>query len=101
MSGTYELNRFIEGPTDENFRLASPLHYAGDLDGEHLDRLRARSVVLACGAGANEDIGASWQVAHVLGSAGVPNRVDDWGPDWPHDWQTWRAMLPHYLGQLA
>ena len=21
-----------------------------------------------------------------------------WGEEWPHDWDTWRAMLPHYLG---
>jgi hypothetical protein len=21
-----------------------------------------------------------------------------WGEEWPHDWNTWRAMLPHYLG---
>ena len=60
-----------------------------------------RSVVLACGGGANEDIGESWQAAYVLGSAGVPNRVDEWGPEWPHDWQTWRAMLPPYLAELT
>ena len=73
----------------------------GSLDGAHLDRLRERAVILACGGGANEDIGESWKVADVLGSAGVPNRVDEWGAEWPHDWHTWRAMLPHYLEQLT
>jgi esterase/lipase superfamily enzyme len=101
MSGTYELGRFMDGPTDDNFHWASPIHFVGSLDDDHLNRLRERSVVLACGSGANEDIGESWHAAHVLGAAGVPNRVDDWGSEWPHDWQTWRAMLPHYLGELV
>ena len=30
----------------------------------------------------------------VLGAQGVPNRVDEWGPEWPHDWVTWREMFP-------
>ncbi len=101
MSGTYDLVRFMEGPVDEHFHWASPTHFVGDLGGEHLQILRQRFAVFACGTGANEDIGESWHAAHVLGSAGVPNRVDDWGEDWPHDWQTWRAMLPHYLGTLT
>jgi len=27
--------------------------------------------------------------------------VDNWGPEWAHDWPTWRAMLPQYLAELA
>ncbi|MEM8903989.1 MAG: alpha/beta hydrolase-fold protein [Actinomycetota bacterium] len=101
MSGTYDLTRFLDGPGNEHFHWASPIHHVGDLGGEHLDLLRRRFAVFACGTGANEDIGESWHAAHVLGSAGVPNRVDDWGHDWPHDWQTWRAMLPHYLDTMT
>jgi len=101
MSGTYDLGRFVDGPTDDNFSWASPIHFLGTLQDEHIRRLRQRFVVLACGGGANEDIDASWHAAHVLGSAGVPNRVDDWGPEWPHDWQTWRAMLPRYLAEIC
>jgi hypothetical protein len=40
-------------------------------------------------------------MADILGAKGIPNRVDDWGKDWPHDWQTWRAMLPKYLDELV
>lgn len=101
MSGTYDLTRFMEGPTNEHFRWASPIHFVADLDDEHLETLRRRFARFACGTGANEDIGESWMAAHALGSAGIPNRVDDWGEDWPHDWQTWREMLPHYLGSLT
>lgn len=100
MSGTYNLRRFVDGPVDENFVWASPLHYLSELDNEHLDQLRKRMVILASGEGPNEDVGESWNAAAVLGGSGVPNRVDSWGIDWPHDWQTWRAMLPQYLNEL-
>src|SRR5690349_15352440 len=77
-----------------------PAIHAG-LDGAHLDRLRQRRVILASGEGAWEDIGSSWQMASVLGDKGIPNRVDNWGPQWPHEWHTWREMLPQYLRELT
>jgi esterase/lipase superfamily enzyme len=58
-------------------------------------------VILACGQGAWEDPGESWATGEVLGSKGIPNRVDAWGQEWPHDWQTWRRMLPQYLDELC
>lgn len=100
MSGTYDLRRFLKGPVNEHFVWASPIHHLHDLDSDHLERLRTRMVILASGEGANEDIGESWNVGSVLGAQGIPNRVDSWGADWPHDWPTWRAMLPNYLNEL-
>ncbi len=97
MSGTFDVQRFMHGPIDDHFVWASPLHFLSTLDDGHMATLRRRSVVLASGEGANEDIGESWRVAHVLGLAGIPNRVDPWGPEWPHDWPLWRAMLPRYV----
>ena len=47
-----------------------------------------------------EDLGEAWAVAEVLGRKGIPNRVDDWGPAYDHDWPTWWAMLPTYLDDL-
>lgn len=101
MSGTYDLERFMDGPVTDDFRWASPIHHLGSLRADQLDQVRARFVVLACGGGANEDVGESWNAAHQLGSHGIPNRVDEWGPEWPHDWHTWRAMLPTYLSELV
>ena len=40
-------------------------------------------------------------MADVLGGKGVPNRVDDWGTGYKHDWPTWREMAPRYLDELA
>jgi esterase/lipase superfamily enzyme len=101
MSGTYNLDRFLPDGDGQDLRDSSPLHFLPGLDGVGLEALRRRFVLLASGEGNAEDIGESWRVAHLLGSKGIPNRVDAWGPDWHHDWPTWRRMLPLYLEQLA
>jgi esterase/lipase superfamily enzyme len=101
MSGTYDLRRFFDGEVSPGFYRSSPLHFVPMLDGEALEVLRTRFAVFASGEGPNEDVGESWAAANVLGAQGIPNRVDSWGPEWPHDWQTWRAMLPGYLNELA
>lgn len=102
MSGTYDLTRWMNGEWCSDFYFCSPLHYLPDLpDGEQLRRLRERFVVLATGEGRWEAPKESWNVASALGRKGVPNRVDPWGPDYDHDWTTWRAMLPKYLNEIA
>ncbi len=95
MSGTYDLSKFLGGEhMSQDFYFSSPLHYLPQLEGPQLDQLRSRMIILASGEGDYEDIGESWRMAHVLGSKGIPNRVDSWGHDWPHEWHTWHAMLP-------
>jgi esterase/lipase superfamily enzyme len=69
-------------------------------DDRQLLTLRRRFVLLATGQGRYEDPGQSWKAAHVLGSRGIPNRVDLWDADWHHDWMTWRAMLPAYVEEM-
>jgi esterase/lipase superfamily enzyme len=101
MSGTYDLQRFYDGGVSDELYLSSPLHFMPGLEGELLDRVRERFVVLASGEGAWENIGESWRLAEVLGAKGVPNRVDSWGAEWAHDWPTWRLMVPQYLDELA
>ena len=100
LSGTYDLRRFFRARADEfgdDFWVSSPAHFVPTLAGRHLDVLRTRFILLASGEGRAEDIGESWAMAKALGAQGVPNRVDSWGPEWPHDWVTWRRMLPQYL----
>jgi esterase/lipase superfamily enzyme len=101
MSGTYDLSKYLEGRFIQDFYFSSPLHFLPGLEGPHLEQLRTRAVILPCGEGDYEDIGESWRMASVLGAKGVPNRVDPWGPEWRHDWVTWRAMLPKYLDEYA
>jgi len=102
LSGTYDMSRFLGGQLPQAFYFASPLHYLPNLDdGAHLDTLRSRFAMMAFGQGRWEDPGESWRLAHVLGSKGIPNRVDPWGPEFDHDWPTWRVMLPRYLEEFA
>ncbi len=101
MSGTYDLSKFLEGPVTEEYYRSSPLHFVPNLpEGEHLDRLRTRFVLLTHGEGRWEEPDQSWRAAYVLGQKGIPNRVDSWGEEWDHDWPTWRKMLPKYLTDL-
>lgn len=102
MSGTYDLMRFTGSDHyTVDYHLAAPLRFVPLLDeaGEQLARARSCFVMLASGEGRAERMQDTWQMAEVLGARGIPNWVDTWGPDWHHDWPTWRAMMPKYLGE--
>jgi esterase/lipase superfamily enzyme len=101
MSGTYRIERFYDEAWSQDLYFSAPLQFLPGLQGPQLDRLRTRRVLLASGEGAWEDIGESWRMAEMLGAQAIPNRVDSWGPEWPHDWHTWRCMLPQYLAELT
>lgn len=100
MSGTYAIEQFLGGHVNDDLYFASPLRFLPDLEGPTLDRLRTRLIVLASGSGRWENVDESWAAAKVLGEKGIPNRVDDWGPSYEHDWPTWWEMLPTYLDDL-
>jgi esterase/lipase superfamily enzyme len=102
LSGSFDLRRFFDAhPADfsDEFYVSSPLHFVPHLGGKHLDVLKTRYIQLTSGEGRAEALWESWAMANVLGRKGIPNKVDSWGPDWPHDWLTWRRMLPQILGE--
>jgi esterase/lipase superfamily enzyme len=102
MSGSYDLDRLMKIDVTPDFYFSSPLHFLPNLgESSQLSALRKRFVLLTHGQGRWEDPEQSWRMAGVLGSKGIPNRVDQWGHDYDHDWTTWRAMLPHYLDQMV
>ncbi|HMP78981.1 MAG TPA: alpha/beta hydrolase-fold protein [Pirellulaceae bacterium] len=101
MSGTYDLQKWLQGQWFDDYHYYSPLHFVPGLsEGPQLQQLRKRMVYLPTGQGKYEDPGESWKVAHVLGVKGIPNRVDLWDPQWEHDWVTWRKMLPQYCEEI-
>jgi len=101
MSGTFDLSKYLDGRFIQDFYFCSPLHFLPRLEGELLEQLRRRFILLPSGEGDFENIGESWRLASVLGAKGIPNRVDPWGPQYRHDWTTWREMLPKYLDEYA
>lgn len=102
MSGTYDLEAFMEFQGTDDYYFSSPLNFLPNLGpGALLDQLRTRFAILAYGQGRWESPDESWRLAHILGAKGIPNRVDPWGPEHDHDWPTWRRMLPAYLDELV
>lgn len=101
MSGTYDLKKFMGDEVTKDYVYSSPLHFLPKMEeGEHLAALRKRFVLLTHGQGRWEDPKESWNVADVLGSRNIPNRVDAWGKEWDHDWPTWREMMPKYVDEM-
>jgi esterase/lipase superfamily enzyme len=100
LSGTYNMNRFLEGKINRDYYDSSPLDFIPNLSGKHLEMLKQRFILLAHGTGDFEDPEQSWKVERVLGPKGIPNRVDAWGKEWRHDWVTWRKMLPQFLAEF-
>lgn len=102
LSGSYDLERLFGFAGNGDYYFAAPMSFLGNLDGGvQLEALRRRFVILAYGQGRWESPDESWRLAGLLGAKGIPNRVDPWGPEWDHDWPTWRAMLPAYLDELT
>ncbi len=101
MSGTYDLEGLLKFQGNEDYYFSAPLSFVPGLTGEHIETLRHRFILLAFGQGRWESPEEAWRMAGVLGRRGIPNRVDPWGPEYDHDWPTWREMLPKYLDELV
>lgn len=100
MSGVYDLTSYTDGYWDEDVYFNSPMHY---LDAMHdpyiLARIKkSKHIHLLTGSGDYESPEASRSFSALLNHKGIPHELDVWGPDMKHDWPTWRAMLPFYLG---
>lgn len=101
MSGTYILDRRVGGWWGPDYYYNQPVQFLPNLsDSAQLRRLRQRRFLFGLGSGPHESPDYTWRAAEVLGSKGIPNRVEIWGQGSDHDWPTWRAMLPTFLPQL-
>lgn len=100
MSGSYDLKAYSDGYYDDNCYFNSPVDYLSNLTDEHiLNQLRSKHhIYILSGQGDYEAPDRSVQLGSILSAKGIPHQVDLWGYDVPHDWPTWRSMLPHVLG---
>ena len=100
MSGVYDLTEYTRGYYDEDVYYNSPQHYIPNLtDHGILEQIRrSRHIHIFTGSGAFEDPGASGRFAALLYNKGIHYELDVWGHEWPHDWNTWRKVLPEYIG---
>lgn len=100
MSGVYDLTEYTKGYFDEDVYFNSPIHYMPNLTDHYiLEQIRqSPHIHIVTGSGNFEDPAANGRFAKVLYDKGIGYELDIWGSEWPHDWNTWRSMLPHYLG---
>jgi esterase/lipase superfamily enzyme len=92
MSGTYELTAYLRDGSDRQYGPCA-------VRGAQLDRAQQRFVLLATGEGDYERPAETQRLAAELSARGIPHRVDLWGRDHHHAWNTWRAMFPRYLAE--
>jgi esterase/lipase superfamily enzyme len=99
MSGVYELTEYTKGYWDEQVYYNSPMHYMPNLTDHGILETIRRSphIHILTGSGAYEDPSSSGRFAKILYDKNINYNLDTWGAEWPHDWNTWRNMLPHYL----
>ncbi len=99
MSGVYELTEYTKGYYDEDVYFNSPMHYMPNLaDHTVLEQIRRSSHIhLFSGSGSYEDPESARRFAGILYGKGIWYDLDIWGQEWPHEWHTWRNVLPHYL----
>ena len=102
MSGFYDLKSYTKGYYDENVYFNSPVDYLSNLGDENLlNQMRhGKRIIIATGQGEYEVPQGSINLSNILRSKGIPHELEIWGHDMPHDWPTWRKMLPYFVSKL-
>lgn len=102
MSGGYDIRAYFKGDYyDENIYFNNPVDYLPNLNDEQiLEQLRSKTHIhLVTGQGNYENPEASRHLSRILTAKNIPHELDEWGHDMPHDWPTWRKMLPYFLSE--
>lgn len=99
MSGSYDLKDYSKGYFDDNCYFNSPVDYLANLNDERLlaELKNDKKIIITTGQGNYENPEASRRLADILSAKDIPYELDMWGYDMPHDWPTWRKMLPYFL----
>jgi len=99
MSGDYDLTSYTKGFWDDSVYFNSPKHYMENMPEGHLmNQIRSsKHIHIFTGSGNYESPNQSRYFSALLNHKGVPHELDVWGHDMPHDWTTWRVMLPYIL----
>jgi esterase/lipase superfamily enzyme len=100
MSGVYDLTEYTKGYFDDDVYFNSPQHYMPNLtDHALLEQVRrSNHIHIFSGSGAYEDPSAARSFANILYNKGINYELDIWGQEWKLDWDTWRHVLPEYVG---
>jgi esterase/lipase superfamily enzyme len=99
MSGSYDLKDYSKGYFDDSVYFNSPVDYLSNLNDESiLNAIKSRKhIYITSGQGSYENPQASRNLSEILSEKGISHELDLWGYDIPHDWPSWRKMLPYFL----
>ena len=101
LSGLYDMRRFMDGLSDENFYFNNPIDYIGGLTDHRLIASIGRcNIHIATGHGPWEQPAPSYDLSRALSYKGIAHHLDDWGPLGGHDWPYWKHMVWTYLGKM-
>jgi esterase/lipase superfamily enzyme len=101
LSGTFNIEHYSKGYFDDNCYFNSPIHYLPNLTDNYWLSflLNKRHIYLYTGSGFGEHPHNTLHLSGILQSKGIPHEPQIWGPEWHHDWDTWKAMLSLILEQ--
>jgi esterase/lipase superfamily enzyme len=99
ISGSYRIQRLLDGYYEEDAYLNCPAAYMNGLTDEwYLAQIRRMEITLVT---SDRDLGIcrerTYDMSRVLTERGIPHSLDDWSGGLIHDWPTWRKMIRHYL----
>jgi len=102
LSGMYDAERLGWGERGDTVYFNNPTAFVRNLDGRHLEWLRATvALLLVVGQGQWEDttgaLDSTRELAEVARTRQLRVELDVWGPEWPHDWPSWRAQIAKHL----
>ena len=102
MSGFFDIEGYLDGYRSERAYFNNPMWYVRNIeDGRTLDLLRHASIHLVTGRGNYERPELTARFSQLLWDKSIWHDADYWGHDMPHDWPTWRSMLPYFVGKLV
>jgi esterase/lipase superfamily enzyme len=102
LSGIFDLSKYLVSGFAPALEAVSPLHSLRHLaEGATADALRRRLTILATGAGDYEQPTESERMSAALSAAHVNHNLENWGRNFAHGWNSWREMLPRYVGMHA
>jgi esterase/lipase superfamily enzyme len=99
LSGSYSINRLVDGYYDESVYFNNPPWYIANLGDERLlGLIRGMEIALAT---SDNDLGIcrerTYGMSEVLNGRAIRHRLDDWQGGIIHDWPSWRRMIRDYL----
>lgn len=103
LHGVYDLEVYHEGYFDDCCYFNNPCAFLPHLHDEyHLPSLLGKKhIYIVTSYGKWENPEFSKKMARVLAERGISHRLDIWDNQWPHDWPSWRYMLPKYMDHIA